>query len=349
MFNYIVLNGHKSTDVKGLLIQSLPAISKPLVRTQVDEIDGRDGDIVTKLGYSAYDKELTVGLYGDFDINEIIAYFDSEGQVIFSNEPDKYYNYQIIEQIDFERLIRFRTATVTMHVQPFKFSSTLEEEVIEGYYDILYLDNSSVLSNGITSTVYNGKISVVGRATGTRANLTPVYQRHLPLGNYVLELDARQSMPVSVKIGSNVYTVKSGNISESIVLNTSADSYQFLIDTIPEHRYYCDIVPRLFYKLTNAVVWNWGNVVSKPVFDIKGSGMISLSIDGISVFTLDMTNTHEIILDLEGMNAFDISGGYANRLVSGNYDDAYLKVGKNVIKWSGDLTYMEITKQSRWL
>ena len=113
--NYIVLNGAKSTNIKGLMIQTLPPITKPLIRTSVEEVDGRDGDIVTKLGYSAYNKELSIGLYGDYDIDQVIQFFDSEGTVIFSNEPDKFYRYQIIEQIDFEKLIRFKTATVTMH------------------------------------------------------------------------------------------------------------------------------------------------------------------------------------------------------------------------------------------
>lgn len=121
--NYIVLNGARSTSVKGLLIQSLPPITKPEIRTSVEQIDGRDGDIVTRLGYAAYNKELSIGLYGDYDIDDVIKYFDSSGEVVFSNEPDKYYRYEIVEQIDFERLIRFRTAKVKMHVQPFKYSA----------------------------------------------------------------------------------------------------------------------------------------------------------------------------------------------------------------------------------
>lgn len=130
MRNYIILNGKNSNEINGLLIQELPPISKPLIRTEVEEIDGRDGDIVTPLGYSAYDKELTIGLYKDFDVNEVAAYFNSEGTVIFSNEPDKYYYYQITAQIDFERLVRYRTATVTMHCQPFKYSAT-EQPITE--------------------------------------------------------------------------------------------------------------------------------------------------------------------------------------------------------------------------
>ena len=122
--NYVILNGVDSRNITGLLIQSLPPISKPLMRTSIEEIDGRDGDIITELGYSAYDKEMLIGLHGSFNINQIIAYFASAGKVVFSNEPDKYYNYTIIAQIDFERLIRYRTATVTFHVQPFKYSAT---------------------------------------------------------------------------------------------------------------------------------------------------------------------------------------------------------------------------------
>ena len=123
MRDYIILNGVNSNTITGLLISKLPPITKPKQRTQTEEIDGKDGDIVTKLGYSAYDKTIEIGLYGDFDINEVMTYFNSEGTVIFSNEEGMYYNYQILDQIDYNKLIRFKTAKVKMHVQPFKYSA----------------------------------------------------------------------------------------------------------------------------------------------------------------------------------------------------------------------------------
>lgn len=154
--NYITLNGYKSTLIKGLLISALPPITKPQQRTTIEEIDGRDGDIITKLGYAAYDKKMTIGCYGDFNIDDIIQYFDSEGQVVFSNEPDKYYNYKILNQIDFERLCRFKTATVTFHVQPFKFSSV--DNTVE--YDIEGKTSQSVRNNG--NVISRPKIKLYG-------------------------------------------------------------------------------------------------------------------------------------------------------------------------------------------
>lgn len=118
---YIILNGIDSRTITGLLISSLAPISKAPVRTQVDVIDGRDGDIVTPLGFGAYDKPIKIGLTYNYDIDAIIEYFNSSGVVVFSNEPDKVYQYAIYEQIDFDKLIRFKTAEITLHVQPFKY------------------------------------------------------------------------------------------------------------------------------------------------------------------------------------------------------------------------------------
>lgn len=158
--NSIILNGRSSRDVQGLLIQSLPPITKPMMRTVMEQIDGRDGDIVTKLGYGAYDKQFSAGLHGDYDVDEVIAFFDSEGMVIFSNEPDKYYDYQILSQIDFERLIRFRTAVISMHCQPFKHSAV--ERSLS--FDIKSGTQSFAVSN-TGNTAAKPKITVSGSGT----------------------------------------------------------------------------------------------------------------------------------------------------------------------------------------
>ena len=185
MRNYIILNGQSSANINGLLIQELAPISKPQQRTQVETIDGRDGDIVTPLGFAAYNKKVSIGLYGSYDIDEVIEFFNSEGQVTFSNEPDKYYNYQILDQIDYERLVRFRVATVTMHVQPFKYSATEgtltidASDTVSGEGSEIALDNTAeapfnVLryKGNIEQTTYTGKN--LFNATGGTASASGV-------------------------------------------------------------------------------------------------------------------------------------------------------------------------------
>lgn len=119
---YIIINGKDSRDIPGLIITELPAISKPKIRTKTETIDGRDGDLVTDLGFSAYDKTLNIALSYDYDIDDIISYFSGTGVVTFGNEPDKYYRFSIYAQINYERLVRFKKAKVVLHIQPFKFS-----------------------------------------------------------------------------------------------------------------------------------------------------------------------------------------------------------------------------------
>lgn len=120
---YVIINGVSSKLIHGLLVQSLPAITKPKIRTEVEEIDGRDGDLITELGFEAYDKTITIGLHGDYNVDEVIRYFNKGGQIIFSNEIDKIYNFKTYERIDFAKLLRFKTASVTFHVQPFKYDA----------------------------------------------------------------------------------------------------------------------------------------------------------------------------------------------------------------------------------
>ena len=172
MRDYVIINGVNSLTINGLAISKLPPISKPLMRNMKEEIDGRDGDIITKLGYSAYNKEFEIGLYGDFNIDDVIAYFNTEGTVVFSNESDKYYNYQILDQIDYEKLIRFKTAKVKMHVQPFKYP--LEETPVEitiqnvtGSGENIDLDNTA---EAPLTLALNGNTSQDGTPTPT----TPV-------------------------------------------------------------------------------------------------------------------------------------------------------------------------------
>lgn len=163
MQNYLILNGKSSRYIQGLLIQKLPPISKPQIRTHIEEIDGRDGDIITDLGYMAYDREVSIGLHGGFDMDDVEEFFDSEGIVVFSNEPYFFYRYKIIRQIDFERLLRFRTAKVVFHCQPFKFSTVEKEltfDILEGETSINVRNNGNKFSKPKITIFGTGNITL---------------------------------------------------------------------------------------------------------------------------------------------------------------------------------------------
>ena len=161
MRNYVIQNGKDSRYIKGLLIQELPPITKPLMRTSIEQIDGRDGDVITRLGYSAYDKKMKIGLFGDYDIDDIIPFFNSSGTVTFSNEPEKYYVYDILDAIDYERLVRFRTAEITYHVQPFKYSNIEKMKVFSNpTTDITIRNNGNYVAKPIIHIKGTGTINL---------------------------------------------------------------------------------------------------------------------------------------------------------------------------------------------
>ena len=190
MIPYLIINGVSSKSVTGLLIQTLPPISKPKVRTSIEEIDGRDGDIVTTLGYAAYDKPITIGLKGDYNVDDVIEYFNTSGKITFSNELDKYYKFAIYDTIDFNRLIRFRTANINIHVQPFKYS--IDEPPIT--YENVKDQTIANLSVRNTGNIYSRpKLTITGSNTITvYVNNKQIFSIELSAAGETIIIDAEE-------------------------------------------------------------------------------------------------------------------------------------------------------------
>lgn len=356
MINYIELNGEKSTNVNGLMIQSLPPITKPKMRTSNATIDGRDGDIVTKLGYSAYDKQLSIGLHGDFDVDDAISFFDSEGEVVFGNEPDKYYRYQILDQIDFERLVRFRTAKVKMHVQPFKYDAV--DRTFDIVNQFLHVKDSTASKFGITVTSSDGGIRVSGKATSDVDMEVPIESMSLS-GSYTLTASASGSAAgcalrlidgsPSKSFGGSYMELKSNGAA---TMTATAD---------PNAKYdalWLDIKAGTSVEFTLSVTMssdsfneisltNRGNVASRPTVTVYGSGNVELAINAVTVLSFSIDDGY-ITIDADEMNAYH-GDTLMNRRVTGDYADLRLNVGENVISWRGDVTAIRIEDFSRWL
>lgn len=118
---YVIINGVSSETLSGVQVLELPPIRKPRMRRNVDVIDGRAGDIVTKLGYEAYDKTIRILLHDNYNLDQVVSFFNTKGEIIFSNDPF-IYQFEVLDEIDFERAVKFKTAEITFHVQPYKKS-----------------------------------------------------------------------------------------------------------------------------------------------------------------------------------------------------------------------------------
>ena len=127
----MIFKGIDSKNIEGLIICKEPPISKPAIRTQKIEIDGRDGAIVEELGYEAYTKKVEIGLRKNADVNKIISYFSGEGDLTFECEKDKVYKASIYEQIDLEKLLSLKKGNVIFYCQPFKYKINDEFVKIE--------------------------------------------------------------------------------------------------------------------------------------------------------------------------------------------------------------------------
>ena len=348
MRNYVIINGKKSDYVRGLIIQELPPITLPPIRTEIIEIEGRDGDIVEKLGYQAYDKEFTIGLYGDYDVNQIISYFAQSGSIIFSNEPDKYYQFEMISQIDLERLIRYKTATITLHVQPFKYSA------INEYYDyvggIIPFNIYSDQRNGI-DLISSGDISLFGTATSYTTFIVPINVL-LNSGTTSIKINAVGSGLISVGLydgtsyfGGSKYNVEAGEI----IINGSLDtftSFTQLHITVESGQI---LSLRFSMFLLKINVWNGGNIESVPKYTIQCSGDAQITINNRNSFYISLPENYStIILDVGNLYAYYNSINM-NRFVSGDYNDLMLDVGQNQIEINGDITQIIIERYERWL
>lgn len=163
----IIWKNKSSKEIEGLIITETPPITKPKMKVNKIEIDGRDGDIIEKVGYESYTKNIGIGLTRNFDIDEVIKYFTGEGELIISDEPNKVYVASIYDDVDYEKLLTMKKATIKFHVQPFKYlkgeskvslnvttqkSVSVTNKGLEVSKPILVLEGSGVVEIAVNGT-----------------------------------------------------------------------------------------------------------------------------------------------------------------------------------------------------
>lgn len=129
MFSYTFLNKNSFTDYN-VVVGSLPVISKPQRNIEYIEIPGRSGSL--KVDYETYN-DIVIPLicsFRDTDVpgkaDEIKAWLNgSEGQLIFSNQTDRYYLAHVADSFDIAQEFRvFGKFQVNFRCRPFKYAVT---------------------------------------------------------------------------------------------------------------------------------------------------------------------------------------------------------------------------------
>ncbi len=227
--SYIVFKNVDSRDIKGLLISELPPITKPKMRVRVDTIDGKDGAETVNLGFEAYTKTINIGLTRDYNIDNIISWLHGEGNIQFSNEPDKYYRVKVHEQIDFERLLRFKTAQVKFYTQPFKYSATERTKTISvsGLNTAEIKNAGNYFSKPIVSFTGTGTVNVSVNGVqkcvlnlGTNENITLDADKEEAYDGATLKNRQMQGAFITLEAGKNTITW-TGNLTSISLTNYS--------------------------------------------------------------------------------------------------------------------------------
>lgn len=275
--NSLIWKGVSSTTIKGLLICELPPITSPQMRVSETVIDGRDGSSFEELGYSSYDKAVQIGLYGEYDIDKVIKYFTGEGDIIFSNEPTKVYSAKICSQIDYNRLLRYRQATVVFRVQPFKHK-----------YNEAFKETQSATASGTSIVVSDSEeahlkaFKIYGKSTqdGTPSPDAPIDIVSVgDDGNIAANICGKNLLNIIGSSNNGITVINDGN---KIILNgTNSNNYATRVKL-------CDVALRknITYCLSGGKTEDNMIVVSKTIssFEIQSGNTF-----GVYTSTEDVT------------------------------------------------------------
>lgn len=227
--SYIIFKNIDSRNVKGIIISELPPITKPKMRVRIDTIDGKDGSETVNLGFEAYTKTVKIGLTRGYEIDNIIAWLHGEGDIQFSNEPDKVYRVKVYEAIDFERLLRFRTAEVKFYTQPFKYSAMERTKTltVTGLQTAEIRNAGNYFSKPIITLTGTGKINISVNGVqkcvlnlGTNESITlDADKQEAYMGN-ILKNRKMDGEFITLEVGKNTITW-TGNLSTIAITHYS--------------------------------------------------------------------------------------------------------------------------------
>ena len=108
----------------GVWVSELPAPTRAAERTQEVDVPGRAGTLTLKEGeyvHEGYVKECVVTVPSNSDFASLLDWLQGDGDVIFSNEPDRVYKAHMAAEVKFTRISNsLKQATLAFFVHPHK-------------------------------------------------------------------------------------------------------------------------------------------------------------------------------------------------------------------------------------
>lgn len=163
MNDWFKFNGIKCTEY-GIHVSEHPPIAVPSERVSFTDVPGQSGSMTVVEGEQVYsDMTLTATCFisDTSRIAEIAAWLRGSGTVTFANRQGGYYYGRVINQIDFEKVLRGKpnhTFAVNFRVKPFFYSDTVS--------DISVTESGTSITNpGTVASAPLLKVTGTGEAT----------------------------------------------------------------------------------------------------------------------------------------------------------------------------------------
>lgn len=209
----------------GVVTESISWYKKPQKRSESVLIENSDGAIVNELGFAPLVIPAVIGLKSAAVIDDVIAWIDGSGVLICSDDPLKYRNARILEQIDYDKLIRFKKAAIEFLIEkPFRYVLN-ESDVVETSFPATYVNAGALISKPLLKVSGTGTVVFVVNGT----TLTYVFDTAYvyidcdTMDAYYLTTLKNRNLSITgnvyptLSVGSNTISITSGTITSIVI------------------------------------------------------------------------------------------------------------------------------------
>ena len=193
----------------------------PKMRYSTTYADGVDGNIINKLGYDTIEYTLKIG-FDWSNIQKIKKWLVGKGKLVLPDDSSKYYEAEILSQIEYKKNIKFGEANVKFVLQPIKRSvvstkiSISSGSVVQNDGDFRTMPILSVTGTGDVTVSVNGVQYCKLMFGGTSRTLVLDGQKQDCLCNDVLANRSMDGDFPELEVGTNTITF-TGNVTSASV------------------------------------------------------------------------------------------------------------------------------------